>query len=78
MLINNTNNNNKHITFVSYTGKWPNLCTGILILKIDGEQVSFGNQKECDYPKFWSTGGSCGFTNGYSSSYINKGEWIID
>lgn len=30
------------IKFISYTGKYPNLCDGILTLEIDGEQVSFG------------------------------------
>ena len=26
----------EHVEFVSYTGKYPNLCTGDLTLKIDG------------------------------------------
>ena len=28
MLINSNNNETNHVKFVSYTGKWPNLCSG--------------------------------------------------
>lgn len=38
-----------HVRFVSYTGRYPNLCSGNLTLKIDGETVVFEN-----YDKFWS------------------------
>lgn len=30
------NYNPERVEFVSYTGKWPNLCSGILTLNIDG------------------------------------------
>ena len=29
MLINHNNSETNHVKFVSYTGKWPNLCTGV-------------------------------------------------
>lgn len=81
MLINNTGNESEHVKFVSYSGKYPNLCSGILILDIDGKEVKFGNSylsKEKIYDSFWTSGGSCGFRNGYSESYVNHGEWEIN
>ena len=29
------------VEFVSYDGKWPNLCSGKLVLSIDGVTVEF-------------------------------------
>lgn len=76
MVINNVNN--KGVKFVSYTGKYPNLCSGILTLEIDGKEYKFGGYNNNCLPAFWSSGGSCGFTNGYENSYINTGEWNVD
>ena len=28
----------RHVKFISYTGKYPNLCGGILTLEIDGKK----------------------------------------
>ena len=28
------------IEFVSYNGKWPNLCRGVLIVKINGKEAA--------------------------------------
>jgi hypothetical protein len=67
------------IKFVSYDGGYPNLCSGMLTLEIDGEKKTFGCiGTGCDYLKFWSSGGRCGFRNNYSDSYIEQDEWIID
>lgn len=78
------------IEFVSYTGKYPNLCSGMLTLRINGEEVRFGdnyrwNDTTCEYEyiddiydKFWCSGGNCGFTNGYANSYVNTASWKID
>lgn len=70
------------IEFVSYNGEYPNLCSGKLVVKIDGKEVSFGQTKKfwswekdenlADYRRFWSSGGSCGFDddgNEYVSSH---------
>ena len=35
-------NTKKHVEFISYTGRYPNLCSGILTLRIDGKEVTFG------------------------------------
>lgn len=70
MLINRTDSNS-HVKFISYDGKWPCLCNGTLVLKIDDTEYSFG--KKGEFPDFWSSGGTC------SLSMVTKGsEWIID
>lgn len=43
MLFNKSENKNNRVKFVSYTGKSPNLCSGVLTLKIDGTQYKFGH-----------------------------------
>lgn len=68
----------EHVSFVTYSGKWPNLCRGVLILNIDGKDVSFGYDDDCDHIPFWMTDGSCGFKNNYKQSYINKDKWLIN
>lgn len=66
------------IKFVSYTGKWPCLCNGILTLKIDGKDTTFGwLHGDTDYDRFWVSGGSCGFNDDFSESYISEGPWEI-
>ena len=76
MLVNKNNTVNNNVEFVSYSGKYPCLCMGILTLKIDGEEVKFGNKyshKDVDYPTFWHSGG------GIDSNYCAySGEWKID
>lgn len=45
MLVNRDkkNTNTTRVKFVSYTGKYPNLCSGVLTLEIDGTQYKFGH-----------------------------------
>lgn len=77
---------NNHVEFVSYTGEYPNLCRGVLTLKIDGEEVRFGHnysiteswKTDGNYWEFWSSGGSAYFTGGYEEGFVEGGEWIID
>lgn len=91
MLINNEDLQNEHVQFVSYTGEAPNLCSGILTLKIEGKDEVFGvdyskpdwrETEKKNHPKFWESGGSAGSAGfsggGYTHSYVNDGEWIID
>ena len=84
MLINQKPNdiNFEHVEFISYTGKWPSLCMGILTLKIDGKEVHFGRdfynkETENNYSKFWESGGNC-YIDGCMGGGTNKGEWRID
>lgn len=64
-----------HVEFVSYTGKYPELCQGLLTLKIDGKKHTFGNDqmhKEAQHPKFWTPCQNCG------EKSTMKGEWYVD
>lgn len=73
MLVNtNANTAESHIKFISYTGKWPNLCSGILTLEIDGKKARFG-YGTLNSP-FWLSGG--GLNPNYEGAY--QGEWKID
>lgn len=83
MLTNNKLTEVKHVKFISYTGKEPNLCNGILKLEIDGNEYTFGsdyNQKdhpESDYPKFWRSSGQLVHYDNYKWLVV-KGEWEIN
>lgn len=72
----NKENSDKHVKFISYSGEYPCLCMGSLVLEIDGKEWRFGN-REKNY-SFWSSGGRCGFTNGYRNSRVETDEWEIE
>lgn len=77
MLINQPKNDTQAVKFVSYTGKYPNLCRGVLTLEIHGERVTFGDgfRKPAPmYRSFWTSGGDVNF----STEGITKNQWIID
>lgn len=55
----------KDIEFISYDGKYPNLCSGVLTLRVDGQIRQFG----------W-----CLISGGYCDVYedlCRTGEWDI-
>jgi len=70
MVINRSEDKNV-VEFVSYTGKYPNLCRGILTLKIDGKLYTFGYGQK--YDRFWESGG--GLDRNYNATIE---EWLID
>ena len=59
----------KRIKFVSYDGKYPNLCSGRLVLSIDGKDVTFPNY--C-----LSSGGNVSFDDDWSEE-VTSGDWSI-
>lgn len=89
MLVNKQKSNT-HVEFIDYDGAYPALCLGTLILKINGKIAIFGKsdsnkyKEEEIYPRFWYSGGSCGFSNDYNdsddndNSYVEYGAWTID
>ena len=59
------------IEFVSYDGKYPNLCSGQLVLKING-QVR-------ELPRYClHSGGGVWFEEGWGAAHIKTGKWSID
>lgn len=79
-----------NIEFVNYTGKFPNLCSGILTLKIDGVEHKFGfdlftefelacNPKtwpENRHDKFWRSTG-CAGVGADGEEFCIEGEWEV-
>lgn len=64
------------VKFISYTGRYPNLCSGILALEIEEKTVTFGlpyEKPKPQYPNFWASGGNCDWDGNPTS-----GPWIID
>ena len=79
MIVNyNNETNGEHVKFVSYSGKYPCLCSGTLVLNIDGVDHIFSGYgddiNETTHQKFWNSGGG---TNWRSGS-VTYGEWEID
>ena len=57
------------LTFVSYSGSYPNLCRGHLVLAIDGTPI--------DFPEYClSSGGSVWFDKHWSE-HVEEGDWSI-
>ena len=58
------------VEFVSYNGRYPNLCSGKLVLRIDGKEVEFPDYCMC-------SGGSVWFDDEYDE-HVEWGEWSVD
>lgn len=56
------------VEFVSYNGKFPNLCCGKLVIKVNGEEVTLEN--------YLYSGGQCWFDSNWNA-HVEKGEWGI-
>lgn len=74
-----------NIEFVSYTGSFPNLCSGVLTLKIDDRIVKFGHEsgsynwrerryRDDNYDEFWTSGGCTGFDDN-GDCQIETADW---
>lgn len=77
----------KKLEFVEYTGRYPNLCSGRLFVKIDGKLVSFGDyclgeKGETDdtnvpnYPEFWRSGGYVSFDKDWNED-VGENDWEL-
>ena len=71
------------IKFVSYTGRFPHLCSGVLSVLVNGVKFRFGYFFEDEeksgplLPPFWRSGGSAGVTESLDE-FCNGGEWEMD
>lgn len=57
------------VKFISYNGKYPCLCTGTLVLEIEGKRVELEN--------ILLSGGAC-FINNYDNEIVEKGAWLVN
>ena len=75
------------IKFVSYTGKYPNLCSGVFTVEIDGKEYKFGHEsgdydfdKRCyknnNFDEFWTSGGSICRDKNWSM-WSEEGKWEL-
>ena len=60
------------VQFISYD-EGVFYCSGILTLNIDGVNFKFGDHNNCDFPKFWTSGGSWDYDGN-----VTTGPWQID
>lgn len=62
------------IKFIKYTGEWPNLCSGTLVLEFEGKEYKING--------LLSSGGCCGFIevdgDEFADSYVDYGPWEIN
>lgn len=57
------------VEFVSYDGDFPNLCSGTLVLRIDGEEVTF--------PKYCLHSGGRVWFDEYWDAHVWYGDWSV-
>ena len=58
------------VEFVSYDGKYPCLCAGVLTVKINGEVVSLPKHS-------FESGGLVSFNENWEEE-VEEGAWILD
>ncbi len=56
---------------ISYDGKWPNLCSGRLVVSIDGKEWDFGDH-------VLNSGGAAGVDFSTYDEFCYSGPWSID
>lgn len=57
------------VEFVSYDGDFPNLCSGTLVLRIDGEEVTF--------PKHCMRSNGSVYFDEHWDGYVEQGEQSV-
>lgn len=60
----------KQVEFISYDGAYPNLCSGLLVLKINGKVKEFPRYCLC-------SGGGVWFDDNWVE-HVESGPWSID
>ncbi len=58
------------VEFISYDGEYPNLCNGILKLRIEDKELTF--------PRYSLTSGGCVEFDEDWIEHISSGRWIVD
>lgn len=60
---------NADVRFISYNGRYPNLCRGTLVIEVNGKQYSLLYAL--------ASGGAAYFTNNYSEEHVEEGKWSV-
>lgn len=65
--------------FISYNGKFPNLCNGVLTLEINGKIITFSSSKdfEADYKFDLYSGGYAGTSMDFKKGILTEGPWEL-
>lgn len=61
--------NEQDLEFVSYDGEYPNLCSGKLVMRLNGNLITF--------PEFCLTSGGNVWFNDDWDEHVEEGEWCI-
>lgn len=55
------------IKIIDYTGRYPTLCFGTLVLEVNGKRYELDNALR--------SGGHCGFGATYADEIVEEGDW---
>lgn len=58
------------VEFVSYDGRYPNLCSGILVLRINGTKRTF--------PRYSMKSGGCVWFDREWGEHVEQGPWSVE
>lgn len=67
----------KNVKFINYEAGPYCWCGDVLTVEIEDVIIHFGYHDECDYKRFWSSGGSCGFDADWNA-IVETGPWCFD
>jgi len=59
----------RELKFISYNGEYPNLCSGELVMELDGKKITFASHSLC-------SGGNVSFDENWSEE-VTSGPWSI-
>lgn len=58
------------VEFVSYDGRYPNLCAGTLVIKVNGKEYTF--------PKHSLVSGGAVWFDGDWGDHVESGAWFVE
>ena len=58
------------LKFISYNGAYPSLCSGTLIMELDGKDIIF--------PEYCLSSGGCVWIDDDWDEHVEEGEWSIN
>lgn len=84
MVVNDIHRDGGSVKFVSYTGRYPTMCRGVLTLEVNGKEYMFGHDYERtdwehdgNHDAFWESGGDAVFNEETQNCDVKFGEWKV-